>query len=828
VSDFDNIEKAISDLLGKDIKEGSLQTVATKGFIDYSISVVVGRALPDIRDGLKPVQRRILQSLKDLNLTPMGSPKKSARITGLAIGVYHPHGDTSVYDAMVAMSQDWKKMIPLVIGQGNMGSIDGDNQAAMRYTEAKFSKAGAKFFQDIEYKVVDKKPNYDDTEEEYEVLPVPFPNLLINGGQGIASGMACSIPTHNPKEILEALIYAVNQIKKKKPIDPNELLKIIPAPDLPTGGIIYNTGDMLNVIKTGRGGVSLRARHIIEKKRSREVIVVTEIPYNINKTKLVKEIATVVREKNIDGVYTIRDESNREGIRIVIELKSGANSGVIWSQLVKSTSLDISIKYNLVLVKDNKPIDANFINILESFVSFRKEIIYRKYNTILADSLLKIEILEGLLKALEKDNLDKIIDIIRLSKTQDEASEKLIKDFSFTERQVKAILEIRLSKLVGLEREKLEISLKEVKEIKSKAEKIINRDNEQYKVILQETRALLRDKDFSKERKSTIDNTLSSMDIEDLIPQENCVIYLTQRGYLKRVSEKNLKRQNKNTRGSKAIEIDKDDNILKTFKTHSHSDLLFMTEKGQAYMLKAYKIPEHKKFIANILDIDKDDKLLRVIELDQLEDRTILLGTKNGLIKQTKIEDFSSSTRKSGVTAIKLKEGDTVSVAKLVKEEKYVSLINKEGKIITFELSSIPVTGRNTMGVVGMKGDNLEVIGGDIFTEMDKAILITVTKSGKTKMSKMSEYKVQNRAGKGLTAMRVTKTTGELVKAVIVDIKEKERDLILIFTTKKGISNKIPLKITPQKRATMGIKSVSLDKDDYVVDAILTEKEIAN
>jgi len=440
MDNFDLIEKEIGDLLSKsEGNHNSIQSIAASRYIDYAASVILGRAIPDINDGLKPVHRRILQSMRDLHLSPSGAPKKSARIVGNTIGIYHPHGDSSVYDAMVALSQSWTKMVPLVIGQGNFGSVDGDSPAAMRYTEAKLSKAGQLFFQDIDKNVVDFKDNYDSTEKEPSVLPVPFPNLLINGGSGVAAGMASNIPSHNPNEILDALIYVARQKKKGKEISVDKIVETVLGPDFPTGGYVYDTQNMREIIETGKGKVRIRAKHEVEKVgRNKYAIVVTEIPYQTNKSKIIEEIVSLVRDKKLENISLVRDESNKEGLRIYIELKSNADPELVWNFIVKNSNLDISFSYNFTVIKDNSPVESNIIEALDSFVEFRKEIQQRKYIFIKQQAELRLEILYGLLKALE--DIDKVISLIKKSATEQDAINSLISEFDLTERKKGTIL----------------------------------------------------------------------------------------------------------------------------------------------------------------------------------------------------------------------------------------------------------------------------------------------------------------------------------------------------------------------------------------------------
>jgi len=823
---FENIEKELESLLElSQENHNSVQAIAASRYIDYAASVILGRAIPDINDGLKPVHRRILQTMKDLNLSPSGSPKKSARIVGQTLGLYHPHGDTSVYEAMVGISQPWSKMIPLVIGQGNFGSMDGDGAAAQRYTEAKLSKAGSLFFQDIDKDIIDYKDNYDSTEKEPVVLPVPFPNLIINGGSGIAAGMASFIPSHNPNEVLNALIYAVKQKMKGKELSIDKIAEFILAPDFPTGGIIYNTQNMKDIIRTGKGSIRLRAKHSVEKVgRNRYAIIITEIPYQINKSKLVTEIANLVRNKQIDTISTIRDESNKDGLRIYIELKSSADPELVWNFLVKNSKLDISINYNFTVTKDKSPLESNIVEALDSFVDFRKEIQLRKYIFIRNRALSRLEIVQGLLKALE--DIDNVIKIIRSAETEEKALALLCKSLDIIERQAKAILDMRIQKLIGMEKLKLEKERDELNETVDNASEIIESDELKYKLIIAETKKVKKDIGF--ERVSEIDNTLANVDLEDIIPREDCVVYVSQKGYMRRIPVSTLNRQNRGTKGSKRIDLQEDDFIIQTFNTNSHSVLLFVTEKGKVYGSKAYKIPDNIKgrYVANIFEIDEGDRVIKVVEAGEVlgEDKEIILATERGYIKKSKLSEYTGALRSSGVIGIKLSENDNVTYVDIQETSsiKDIALINSSGKIIRFSLEEVPSTGRNSRGVIGMRlEDDDRVIGGSV-AENDSSILLTIGEFGTVKASSITDYKKQKRAGKGVLAMKITKKTGPLVKALLVSEEEKENELVL--TSKKGVSNRISLeKVKVQARRTSGINGMKLNKGDSVVDAFIVE-----
>lgn len=828
MENFDVIEKEIGDLLSKsEENHNSIQSIAASRYIDYAASVILGRAIPDINDGLKPVHRRILQSMKDLHLSPSGAPKKSARIVGNTIGIYHPHGDTSVYDAMVALSQSWTKMVPLVIGQGNFGSVDGDSPAAMRYTEAKLSKAGQLFFQDIDKNVVDFKDNYDSTEKEPFVLPVPFPNLLINGGSGVAAGMASNIPSHNPSEILDALIYVAREKKKERNISIDKIVDIVKGPDFPTGGYVYDTQNMKEIIQTGKGKVRIRAKHEVEKVgRNKYALIVTEIPYQTNKSKIIEEIVVLVKDKKLENISLVRDESNKKGLRIYIELKSNTDPELVWNFIVKNSNLDISFSYNFTVIKNQSPVESNIIEALDSFVEFRKEIQQRKYIFIKGQAESRLEILYGLLKALK--DIDKVISLIKKANTEEDALYSLISAFKLTERQAKAILDMRIQKLIGMEKLKLEKERDDQEKIVDNANIIIDSDELKYDIIIEETRKMKKEIGF--ERVSQIDNTLSNVDLEDIIPREECVVFVTHKGYLRRVPVSTLNKQNRGTKGSRKIDLQEADFIIQTFNTNSHSILLFVTENGKVYGSKAYKIPDNIKgrFVANIFEMDEGDKIVTVVEaIDFNEDKELIMATEKGYIKKTSLSEYTGTLRSSGVIGIKLGEGDSVVYSNVLPKnlESEVLLINASGKIIRFDLKEISSIGRNSKGVIGMRLEgNDKVIGGDLSSNPE-SLLLTIGKRGTLKASSLGNYKKQKRAGKGVFAMKVTSKTGELIKALLVpeDIKNKE----LVLTSKNGISNRIALdKLKVQARKTAGVNAMKLNKGDSIVDAFVTEKYI--
>ena len=821
---FENLKDIIEELFQKAREhDNSIQSLIASKFADYGVSVITSRAIPDIRDGLKPVHRRVLVAMKDLNLTPGGAPKKSARIVGDTIGRYHPHGDTSVYEAMVGLAQPWNQNIPLVIGQGNFGSIDGDNPAAMRYTEAKLSKAGLSFFKDIDKDIIDYRNNYDSTEKEPIVLPVSFPNLLVNGTSGIAVGMATNIPSHNLTEVMEALIYVTRRIRDNKKIELEKLQEYIQGPDFPTGGILYNLEEMSSVFTTGKGKIRLRAKHTIEKNNRKEAIVITELPYQVNKAKLIETIANLVKDKKINGISNIRDESSKKGLRIYIELKNGFNPKLIWNQLVKTTELDKSYSYNMVALKDGKPVETNIINILEEFVSFRKNIIQRKYQFIANKTSAKIEIIKGLLIGLE--NVDKVINIVKKAKNETEGIKNLTKELFISNIQAKAILDMKIQRLLGLEKIKLEKELEDMEKTLEEAKKYIDSDKEKYNLIIKESKQVI--KEFGEPRKSKIEK-IEEVNNEDLIPNEECIVYLSKDNYLRRVPVSSLKRQNRGTKGTKKMELKENDFILKTFKTNSHNYLMFMTEKGNVYAIKAYNIPDNIKgrYVSNLFDIKENDKVVSVVEVPDFKDKNIIFVTQKGLVKKSTLEDYKGAIRKNGVTGIKLRENDKVVFVALTEpqDKKDIIILNSNAKAIKFDLEEVSVTGRNSMGVKGINIEENEKVVGAVITKKRSSSLLIVTENAYIKSSSLSDYKRQSRGGKGVYAMKVTSKTGNPIK--ILTLPEVKNDKELVFTTKNGRSNRIELSdITDKGRLSQGVKGLTLNDDDKVVDALILKKE---
>lgn len=817
----EEIEFKLKNKLFDEFTKNSLEAL-----IEYGKLTILNRAFPKVEDGLKPVHRRILVSMNDLHLTPTSAFKKSARITGNCIGIYHPHGDTSVYDAMVRMAQPFSMKEELVIGQGNFGTVEGDSAASSRYTEATVSKVGYSFFKDLEKNVVPFIDNYDETTKEPLVLPVKFPNLLINGTQGIAVGMASKIPTHNPIEVLNATKYVIEKIKAKEAPVIEELIEILPGPDFPTGGIIYNTEEMKNAFLTGETKIKLRAKYELEKRKNKESLVITEIPYLVKLPTIFNKLQEIANNKKEEAAYEIfkksisdiRNESNKNGLRIVIDLKSGVDSDILWNQLIKVCALDETVSYlNNIIDIDGKPKIMGILDILNSFIKFRKGVILKKYEFIKKETEDKLELIEGFIKAL--DIIDEIIKIIRNSES-DEESTITIQNLGFTERQTKAILNMRLGRLSKLEGKILFEEKESLEKIINNANKMIKSDTLKYNEMiedLEESEKLFK----NKKRLTEINNSLSGITHEDLIKKEDCVLYLTNIGYLRREAISDLNKQNRNTRGKKKFELTENDFIVQSFNTDSHSTLLFITKKGLVFGTKAFNIPDRDKgrFVAHLFDIPEGDKLIKVLEAKDLNDNIdLILSTKKGFIKRTKLSEYTGALRKSGVIGINLSDNDEVRYAGVIEsEEGEALLINSDGKIIRFGLEEVPCVGRNSRGVIGMRFDEGEVLDGLVGNISEESVLLTVGDNGTIKASSLNEYKKQKRAGKGVFAMKTNDKTGGLIKAILINELEGQD---LIITSKSGISNRIPLKdIKLQSRNTSGIKAMKLDKKDIIVDA---------
>jgi len=797
-----------------------IEETLAKSYLEYSMSVIVGRALPDVRDGLKPVHRRILYAMYKMGITSSSAYKKSARIVGDVIGKYHPHGDSAVYEALVRMAQDFSMRMPLIDGQGNFGSIDGDNAAAMRYTEARLTKIAEELLRDIDKDTVDFIPNYDGTEKEPVVLPARFPNLLVNGSSGIAVGMATNIPPHNLTELLDALIYMIDN----KEATLEEILQFVKGPDFPTGGIIFGKSGILEAYKTGRGTIKIRAKHHIEHRGNREIIVIDELPYQVNKAKLIEKISDLVKDKVIDGISEIRDESDREGVRVVIELKKDAMSEIVLNNLYKHTQMQVSFGINMLAIIDKEPKLFNLMEILNTFIKFRKTVVIRRTIYELEEAKRRAHILEGLLIALA--NIDEVVEIIKKSKDTKEARERLIERFNLSEVQAQAILDMKLSRLTSLETEKLQKEYDELMEKIAyltsilKEEKVLNN-------VIKEEFLELKNK-YPTPRLTEIEEDYDAIDIEDLIPNEDMVVTITHRGYVKRVPLKTYERQNRGGKGKKALTTYEDDFIEDFYIAKAHDTLMIITDKGQLHWLKVYKIPEGSrtskgKAIVNLINLDKDEKIQTIIKTSDFdENKSLAFFTKKGIVKRTNLSEFKN-IRSTGVRAITIDEGDELVTAKIVKpEDKELFIVTKKGMAIRFPVDTVREMGRTARGVRGIafKIDGDEVVGALSLRDENQEIL-TVSEKGFGKRTEANAYRLTNRGGKGVIAMKLTNKTGDLVGVVAT---EKDHDLMLLTSKGKMIRTAIE-SISKTGKNTQGVRIVKLDKDDKVVSVAKTPSQ---
>lgn len=783
-----------------------------ESYLDYSMSVIVGRALPDAKDGLKPVHRRILYAMHELGLGSRSSYKKSARIVGDVIGKYHPHGDSAVYEALVRMAQDFSMRLELVDGQGNFGSIDGDNAAAMRYTEAKMTQASEEILRDIEKDTVDFIPNYDDTLKEPDVLPSRLPNLLINGSSGIAVGMATSIPPHRIDEVIDALVFMV----ENKDCELEELMQFIKGPDFPTGGIIFGKQGIIEAYRTGRGRIKVRAKVHIETFKNKEVIIIDEIPYQVNKARLVEQISELAKEKVIEGISEVRDESDREGIRVVIELKKDAMSEIVLNHLYKSTSMEITFGIILLAINNKEPKIFTLPELLKLFISHRKTIIIRRTIFDLEKAKNRAHILEGLKIAL--DHIDEVIAVIRASKDTEEAKSALIEKFALSEIQSKAILEMRLQRLTGLERHKID---QEYAELLAQIESfnLILQSEARLNEIVKEELLGIKEK-FSSPRKTDLQDDYDAIDVEDLIPNEKVVVTMSHRGYVKRVPLKTYEKQNRGGKGKISGNTHDDDFIESFFVANVHDTIMIVTNQGQLYWLKVYKIPEAGrtaigKAVVNLIQIRQDEKIMAMITTTDFDaNKSLVFFTRNGVIKRTNLNEYSN-IRSIGVRAIKLDEDDELVKADIIDGNvKELFIATYEGMCIRFGIDDVREIGRVARGVTGIKFKSKEdyVVGAvTICGDQDK--LLTVSEKGIGKQTTAEAYRLQSRGGKGVIVMKLTPKTGKLVS--VVSINDDNMDLMLLTSNGKMIRVETQA-IREAGRNTSGVKIVDVGGEKVV------------
>ncbi len=804
----------------QDIQEIDIEETLKSSYLDYSMSVIIGRALPDARDGLKPVHRRILYAMNELGLTSRAAYKKSARIVGDVIGKYHPHGDSAVYEALVRMAQPFSMRLPLIDGQGNFGSIDGDSPAAMRYTEARMTSLAEELLRDIDKDTVDFIPNYDDTLTEPDVLPTRVPNLLLNGSNGIAVGMATNIPPHRLDELIDALLILIDNPKAEL----SEIMEVLPGPDFPTGGIIFGKQGIQSAYSTGRGRIKVRAKTHIEKLKNREAIVIDEIPYQVNKARLIEQIAQLVREKQIDGISEIRDESDREGVRVVIELKKDVMSDIVLNNLYKSTQMETTFGIILLAIINKEPKVFTLIELLNLFLNHRRTVVIRRTIYELEKARARAHILEGLLKAL--DNIDAVIATIKASEDTPTARANLMEKFDLTEIQANAILDMKLQRLTGLEREKLE---NEYKALLAEIERLsaILKSEEKLNEIIKEELIEIKEK-FSTPRLTEIVESYDEIDIEDLIPNEPMVVTITHRGYIKRVPLKQYEKQKRGGKGKTAVTTYEDDFIEDFFISNTHDTLMFITDRGQLYWLKVYKIPEagrtaRGKAVVNLLQLEPDEKIMAIIPTtDFSEDKSLAFFTKNGIVKRTNLAEFSN-IRSRGVRAITLDEEDQLVTAKIVKPQtKWLFIITKKGMCIRFPVDNVREMGRSARGVTGIrfKQEGDYVVGAETI-EDESQELLTVSEKGIGKRTEAKEYREQSRGGKGVIAMKLTPKTGDVVGVVTV---EENKDLMVL--TSKGKMIRVDMEsIRKAGRNTSGVMIVRLESGDRVISIAKCPKE---
>ncbi|MFA6865937.1 MAG: DNA gyrase subunit A [Clostridia bacterium] len=785
----------------------------SKSFISYAMAVNVSRAIPDVRDGLKPVHRRILYAMYDMNNTYDKPTKKCARIVGEVLGKYHPHGDSSVYDALVRLAQDFSINIPLVQGQGNFGTVDGDPPAAQRYTEARLSKLSSEMLRDIDKETVDMYPNFDDTLTQPVVLPSRFPNLLVNGSEGIAVGMATSIPPHNMKEVISATIALI----ENPDMTIDEIMEYIPAPDYPTGGIILGRAAINQAYRTGHGGVVMRARTEIEEHNNRFQIVITELPYQVNKKKLIESIADQVRNKKLDGVSNIKDESDRFGMRLVVEVKRDANANVVLNSLFKQTNLQVSTGINFLALVENRPKVLNIKEILVEYVKHQVEVITRRTQFSLTKAKAREHIVEGLVIA--QSNIDEVVAIIKKSKDTTIAKDNLCERFNLSEKQANAILEMKLARLTGLEIEKLQteletllITIKDLEDILAKPERV--------NAIIAEEMQKISDT-YGQDRKSEISYDDSEINLADLIVREDVVISMTYEGYIKRIAVSEYKSQNRGGMGVKGHKLKDNDFVNKMFVCNSHDDLLFFSNKGKAYGMKAFMIPEASKnskgrAMVNVLPLESEEKITAFLSIDEYNDGYIVMSTKNGLIRKSEVKEFEV-VRANGKIAITLKEGDELIGVEKTTGKDEIIMASKKGKTIRFSENDVRRTGRGSQGVRSMnlaKDDYIVDMG---IIDNNKTV-ITISENGFGKRSDLSEYRLQNRAGKGIKAGNFTEKTGLLVNMKLVS---NDDDIILI--SDNGVMIRIKSEQVSQiGRNTQGVTIMKLKNSGLVVSMAVT------
>ncbi len=816
----------MDDTIFDKIQEVDLQKTMEESYIEYAMSVIASRALPDVRDGLKPVQRRVLYSMIELNNGPDKPHRKSARIVGDTMGKYHPHGDSSIYGALVNMAQEWSTRYPLVDGHGNFGSVDGDGAAAMRYTEARLSKISMELLADINKDTVDFVPNFDETEKEPTVLPSRYPNLLVNGTQGIAVGMATNIPPHNLREVIAAVVKMIeNRIIEDRETEIDELLPIVKGPDFPTGGIILGTRGIEEAYRTGRGKIRVRGVTNIESMANgKSRIIVTELPYMVNKARLIEKIADLVKEKRIDGITELRDESDREGMRICIELRKDANANVIMNQLYKHTQLQDSFGVIMLALVNNQPKVMNLKDILTHYIRHQEEVVTRRTKYDLNKAEERDHILQGLLIAL--DNIDEVIQIIRSSANAQTAKEKLMERFALTDVQAQAIVDMRLRALTGLEREKLEKEHAELLE-KIKEFKAILADEKLLLGVIKEEIMIISEK-YGDDRRSKFGYDESEIDLEDLIPRGNTIIAMTSLGYIKRMTVDNFKTQHRGGRGIKGMSTIEDDYIEDLLMTTTHHYLMFFTNFGRVYRLKAYEIPEAGRTargtaIVNLLQLNPGEKISAMIPIHAFEEgKDLFMITKKGIAKKTPIMEFSN-VRKNGLAAISLRDDDELIEVKTTDKNSEIFLVTKYGMCIRFKETDVRAMGRVAMGVIGMNLDDGDEIVGMQLDSQGNSLLI-VSEKGMGKRTALGEFSVQKRGGKGVKCYKISEKTGNVVGVKAVN----DDNEIMMITTEGVIIQMAVNDISMIGRNTSGVKMINLDEGVVVAKIAKVREKLSD
>ncbi len=808
------------------IHEVDLKKTMENSYIEYAMSVIASRALPDVRDGLKPVQRRVLYSMIELNNGPDKPHRKCARIVGDTMGKYHPHGDSSIYGALVNMAQEWSTRYPLVDGHGNFGSVDGDGAAAMRYTEARLSKISMEMLADINKDTVDFVPNFDETEKEPAVLPSRYPNLLVNGTTGIAVGMATNIPPHNLKEVISAVIMMINnRIEEDRETDIDEILTIVKGPDFPTGGIILGTRGIDEAYRTGRGKVKVRGVADIETmSNGKSRIIITELPYMVNKARLIEKIAELVRDKKIDGITDLRDESDREGMRVVVELRRDANANVVMNLLYKHTQLQDTFGVNMLALVNNEPRILNIHDMLKYYIRHQEDVVTRRTKYDLNKAEERDHILQGLLIAL--DNIDEVIKIIRGSKNVQIAKDELIACFGLSEVQAQAIVDMRLRALTGLEREKLENEHNELVAKIAELRAILENEKLLLGVIKKEITVIL-DK-YGDERRSVIGFDEYDISMEDLIPKDNTVIAMTRLGYIKRMTIDNFRSQNRGGKGIKGMQTIEEDFIEDLLMTTTHHYINFFTNFGRVYRLKAYEIPEASRTargtaIINLLQLNPGEKISAIIPIkDYEEDRNLFMVTRKGIVKKTSLVEYSN-VRKNGLAAINLREDDELIEVKTTDKDTLIYLVTKHGMCICFKETDVRATGRASMGVIGMNlGDRDEIIGMQLDHQGDS--LLIVSENGMGKRTYLEEFTVQKRGGKGVKCYKITEKTG-----YVVGVKCVTNDHEIMMITSEGIIIQLRMEdISTLGRITSGVKMINLDHNVKVAQIAKVREKVSD